>query len=133
MLQPLFCLFDRWGMPSRYPPQRVIHAVEPLEPRLALAHDLDMGRAVNKCTQLLVTFPDGKVDQDPVVVVRTKGRRITGVSLESPNKSGSSVRQRVDVRQSRDEPCKHRVVERRAHASNVDLRDMELTLHHHSP
>src|SRR5256885_16625898 len=57
--QTLLCLLERWNMASRYPPQRVIHAVESLEPRLALAHDLDMGRAVNKCTQLLGTFPDG--------------------------------------------------------------------------
>ncbi len=76
---------------------------EIFEPGVALAQQLAVGRAVNIVLQGLDSFPNGHVQNQPVVVV---GPQIGGIALrrlQPPDEAGSVVGEGVNFVQPADE------------------------------
>ena len=116
---------DRFGhggtMAGWYPPERDEHPLEALEPLATAAHDRRMIAPIDVLAHGVEIGPDRQVDEDPVVGIGTQCRRVAVLGLQSPDEAGAAIRQRVDLRQTRDEVAHDRPVHGATCPPDVDL------------
>ena len=124
MRQALLRFVDTRNVVARNPPERQIGTAEMLEPFPAIAEQLGVRRAIHVRFQRVDRLPDREIEQNAIVVIRPKIRRIPRVGLQPPHKSRTVVCERVDLIQPRDKSGHDRIIERRVHPRDVDLCDV---------
>ena len=127
ILQPLARFGDRWNVTRGDPPEGQNRPVDLLEPLLSAAKRAYVIASVDELLRRFERFPDRHVDRHEIVaVVRTDGRRVSVLRLESPHETRRPISERVDRIELRAEAFHDWVVDRRPKSPNVHLRQMKL-------
>jgi hypothetical protein len=118
-----FC--DGWKRSHRYPPQGnddISHALEPLPPPTEVPGVI---RPIDIVAERLDRLPDRHVDEDRVVLVRPDRGGVPVLGHQTPDKSGTLLRQRIDLVEGRHEFGDDRVIGRCPQAPDIDLGKVE--------
>src|SRR5262249_36047224 len=76
--------------------------------------------------------PNGHVEENPIVVIRPKVRRVPLIALEPPDESGTAVGERIDLVEKRHKVAHLDTIERGEHSSDVHLSQSETMRSHWS-
>jgi hypothetical protein len=99
-------------------------SVHGLETVIAVAEEEVLVAAVGVVLQHLDVLPDRHVDQDAVVFEGADGGGVAGFVLKASDEVGAGFGGGVHIFELRVEASHDRVVDRRAHARNVDLGEL---------
>ena len=123
-VEPRPRLGQRRPMTGRHPPQHRNRAARLVEPFGAAAQEARVLAAEHEGAQRLDILPHGHVDDHLRPERLLQRGRIAAVVLQPPDEARARVAQRVDPLQIGHELGHDRIIERRARAGDVELRQV---------
>jgi hypothetical protein len=111
------------------PPQGEDWCFDRLEPFLSVAKRPDVRALVDVLLERIERLPHRHVDRHALVRVWPDRRRVAVLGLQAPHEAWAPIRDRVDRIELRAEAVHDRIVDRRAEAADVHLREMESDAH----
>lgn len=124
-------LIERREFPCQQPPQDNARPGRPFEPVEPSREDRLVIGLVGEREQIVDRFPHREVDDHERVIANSHIRRVSLLTLQSPDEARAPICQRVHLIEAGHEARQKRVVERRNGAGDVELR--ELKTRHRTP
>ena len=130
MFESLLGFIDRWNMARTDPPEREKILLHLLEPIATLPQQFPMRALIDVIFERFDRFPDGEIEEDAIVVLRTQIGRVALLSLQPPDESRTAIRERINFGETGHEALHDGSVEWSAHSGDVDLGNVTSRIWH---